>query len=161
MYREQKSSTKLPNAVVNSVDSVPDKYICSIALAGEGQYFIAHPTWIWKSPDSVKEISQVSILVHLVHQKRMITCHCPVLFEESVVDLISLRFGNSKTVLQTLLTSPVDKSKWATFGNKEFPRGDVLAAVRLFRRVSSEKERFVEDFLIEEPVDVDAFPSGT
>jgi len=44
--------------------------------------------------------------------------------------------------------------------NKEFPRGDILALVSLFRRSSRFKKRFLEDLFVEEAIDVGAFTPG-
>src|ERR1700704_3561408 len=117
-------------------DSVSDEDICCVTLAWEGKDFIPHTIRVREPSDPVKVIPKVAILIHLVHKNLMITRHCPVLGEEIVVDFISSRFCNSETVFQTLLTSPVEQSKRPRFGNKELPRGDILAAVSLFRRSS-------------------------
>src|SRR5437660_1347838 len=112
---------------------IPDKDICSVRLPREGEDLVSHSICVREPSNSVEEISKVAILIHLVHKNLMITRHCPVLLEKIVVDFTSCLFANSETVFQTLLTSPVEQSKRPTFGNKELPRGDILAAVRFSR----------------------------
>ena len=106
MNRKKKPSAKLSNSSVDRDDGVPDKDIRCVRLSGVGQVFIPHSTRIRKPTDSVEVISKVTMLIHLAVQNLMITRHFPMLSHETVVDLMSPRRGDAKTVLKRLLTSP-------------------------------------------------------
>lgn len=73
---------------------------------------------------------------------------------EIIVDSFSVAMFDSETRSERWYTSTIQHPKGSTLSDEEFPSGDVSTLIPLLWWHTFLKERFLEDLLIEEAIDV-------